>query len=203
MHSKAYEEFVNQINTTGRMQGYNPELLELIKAEENEEIQQRIVEAFLKGDIEMTIFMPRLSLVNGIEMLKEKVKTYKKPCYAYCEILCVLFITSKDEVYLDNLISALDCSDEDERMNAIMALLRCGKNEKLYSVYKNGCLNDDDELVRSRCAVGMLFCKNIISNPLRIEALADEWKEIKINLYDSDKENRKNAVETFESMINK
>jgi hypothetical protein len=183
------------------MQGYNPKLLELINPAEKAEIEKLIIDNFSKGDIEMAIFMPKLSSINGVKLLKEKVKEYKKPCYAYCELLYILFNETKEDSYLDSLISILDYDDEDERMNAVMALLRCNKNEKLYSAFKKGCLYDDSETVRSRCAIGMLYCKNIISNPLGIQPLENKWKSIKISLYDNDAEGRKKAVDEFENMI--
>lgn len=201
MNSKAFEEFINLIKTNGRMQGYNPRLLELINPEEKAETEKLIIDNFSNGDIEMAVFMPKLSSVKGVKLLTEKLKEYKKPSYAYCQLLYILYNETKENVYLDSLILILDDNNQDERMNAVMALLRCPKNEKLYSAFKKGCLNDDSEIVRSRCAIGMLYCKDIVSNPLRIQTLENKWKDIKIRLYDNDAAIRKKAVEDFESMI--
>lgn len=204
IHSEAFEEFIKQSRTKGhsRMQGYNPKLLELIYPEELNEIEQLLIELFNNGDIETAIFLPKLNRVNGIELLKLKLKLYKKPCYAYIECLFVLYDNTSDESYLDKITQIMDYDDEDERMNAVMVLLRCAKGEKLYNVFKKGCLEDDDELVRSRCAVGMLYYKNIITNPLRIEILDKKWKNIKISLYDKSAETRKEAVAQFERLTN-
>jgi hypothetical protein len=201
MNSKAFEEFINLIKTNGRMQGYNPKLLELINPDEKAETEKLIIDNFSNGDIEMAVFMPKLSSVDGVKLLKEKLKDYKNPSYAYCQLTYILYDAIKEDVYLDSLISILDYDNQDERMNAVMALLRCPKNEKLYVAFKNGCLKNDNEIIRSRCAIGMLYCKDIVSNPLRIQTLENKWKDIKIRLYDNDAAVRKKAVEDFESMI--
>mgnify|MGYP004528167391 CR=1 FL=1 len=203
IHSDAYNEFVQKINADGYMQGYNDKLFELILPQERDEIEQIVEERFAKGDYEMTVFMPKLSKINGISKLQEAAKKLKRTCSAYCEIMYVLYTVTQKESYLDELIQILKSSNEDERMNAIMRLLRCGKNKKLYEVYKEQCIIDEDEDVRSRCVIGMLYCKDIIKNPFIIQPLEQPWKRLKLEMYDADKnkEDRIKAIQEFEELL--
>lgn len=203
MHSDAYNEFVQKINSDGYKQGYNDKLFELILPQERDEIEQIVEERFAKGDYEMTVFMPKLSKINGIIKLQEAAKKMKRTCYAYCEIMYVLYAVTQKESYLDELIQILKSSNEDERMNAIMSLLRCGKSKKLYEVYKEQCIDDEDEDVRSRCAIGMLYCTDIIKNPFIIQSLEQPWKRLKVEMYDADKnkEDRIKAIQEFEELL--
>ena len=203
MHSDAYNEFIQKVKTDGYIQGYNSKLFELILPQERDEIEQIVEEKFDDGDYEMAIFMPELSNINGIRKLEEKSQKLKKTSYAYCEIMYVLYNTTKKENYLDELIQILKCDNEDERMNAVMSLLRCSKSNKLYKVYKEQCISDEDEDVRSRCVMGMLYCQNIIKYPLKIQSLDQPWRRLKVEMYDNDKENRIKAVREFEELLEK
>lgn len=203
IHSDAYNEFIEKVKTDGYIQGYNSKLFELILPQERDDIEQIVEEKFNDGDYEMAIFMPNLSNVNGILKLEEKAQILKKPSYAYCEIMCVLYNTTNKEDYLEELIQILKCDNEDERMNAVMSLLRCGKSNKLYTVYKEQCIFDEDEDVRSRCVVGMLYCQNIIKYPLKIQSLEQPWRRLKVEMYDNDKDDRIKAIQEFEDLLDK
>lgn len=204
MHSDAYKEFIKRINTDGYKQGYNDKLFELILPQERDEIEKIVEERFAKGDYQMTVFMPKLSKIDGISRLQEESEKIKTTSYAYCKIMYVLFNETQNESYLDNLIKVLKSNREDERMNAIMSLLRCGKRKKLYEVYKEQCIVDEDEDVRSRCVVGMLYCADIINNPFVIQTLEQPWRRLKLEMYDedNDKEDRIKAIQEFEELIN-
>jgi len=203
MHSNAYNEFIQKVKTDGYIQGYNSKLFELILPQERDDIEQIVEEKFNNGDYEMAIFMPKLSNIDGIRKLDEKAQILKKTSYAYCEIMYVLYIATDKENYLDELIYVLKCDNDDERMNAVMSLLRCGKSKKLYKVYKEQCISDEEEDVRSRCAIGMLYCQNIIKYPLNIEVLEQPWRRLKIEMYDNNKEDRIKAIQEFEKLLNK
>ena len=203
MHSNAYNEFIQKVETDGYIQGYNSKLFESILPQERDDVEHIIEKKFNDGDYEMAIFMPQLSNINGIGKLEEEAQKLKKGSYAYCEIMYVLYNATKKEIYLDKLIQILKSNNEDERMNALMSLLRCGKSNKLYKVYKNQCISDEDEDVRSRCVIGMLYCQNIIKDPLRIQTLEQPWSRLKVEMYDDDMngEDRIKAIQEFEELL--
>ena len=203
MHSDAYNEFIKSVNLDGYKQGYNDKLFELILPQERDEVEQIVEERFANGDYEMAVFMPELSKIDGISRLKEAANELKKTSYAYCKIMYVLHNATYNEFYLDELVQILNSGNEDERMNAIMSLLRCGKSNKLYEVYKEQCIADEDEDIRSRCVVGMMYCKGIINNPFVMQSLEQPWKRLKLEMYDGDRsrEERIKAILEFEGMV--
>ena len=97
----------------------------------------------------------------------------------------------------------LNSDNKSERMQAMMNLLRCGKSEKLYEVYRNQCMIEEEEDIRSRCVVGMFYCRNIIENPFAIQRLEQPWKRLKLEMYDCDrnKEERLQSILEFENTI--
>lgn len=178
--SDAYKEFIIRVNSDGYKQGYNEKLFELILPQERDEIEQIVEERFDKGDYNMTAFMPKLSKINGIAKLQEAAKKLDKTCYGYCKIMYVLYNSTKNEDYLDELIQILKSSNEEHRMNAILSLLKCGRSKKLYEVYKEQCIVDEDEDVRSRCVIGMMYCTDIIKDPFFIQILEQPWRRLKV-----------------------
>lgn len=207
MHSKAYNEFIKKVNTQGYkryVEGYNPDLLSQINVEEKNEIEQIILKEFHNNDLNMAMFIPKLENIDAISLLEDKAKNVKINSTGYCEIMRILYNETKVELYLDNLIDVLNSKDEDERMNSIRELQKCGKSQKLYDTYKNGCLYDNEEDVRLECVNGMLYCKNIIKNLTSIlgkTELDEKWRKLKLKMFDSDEEGRKWAVEEFELLI--
>lgn len=203
IHSDAYNEFVQMINADGYRQGYNEKLFELILPQERDEIEKIVEKRFAEGDYGMAVFMPKLSKINGIEKLQEEAKKLKRTCYAYCKIMYVLYNVTKNESCVYELVQTLKSGNEDERMNAIMSLLRCGKSEKLYEVYKEQCIVDEDEDVRSRCVIGMMYCKKVINNPFAVQVIEQPWKRLKLEMYDAEKgkEDRIKAIQEFETLI--
>ena len=201
MHSSAYNEFVKRVNTDGYKQGYNEKLFELIFPEELDDVKTIIEEKFNNGDNEMSVFMPKIQ--NGKEKLEARAHGLNKTCYAYCLIMRVLYNSTQKECYFDNLIEVLNSDDEDVRLDAIFCLLKCGKSKKLYEVFRHQCMIDEDEDVRLSCVDGMFYCQNIISNPFRIQTLEQPWEQLKLEMFDCDrdKEERINSILEFEKLV--
>ncbi len=203
MHSSAYIKFVESLEKDGFKQGYNEELFKLILPEEVNDVEKIVEEEFDKGDINMAIFLPELRRCNGVRKLEERSQRLSKTCGAYSEIMRVLYNATNINDYLDNLISVLNSDNKSERMQAMMNLLRCGKSEKLYEVYRNQCMIEEEEDIRSRCVIGMFYCRNIIENPFAIQRLEQPWKRLKLEMYDCDrnKEERLQSILEFENTI--
>lgn len=203
MHSSAYIEFVERVEKDGYKQGYNEELFKLILPDEVNDVEKIVEEKFDNGDIHMAVFLPELRRCNGIKKLEEKAQLLSKTCGAYCEIMRVLYNSTNLNDYLDNLISVLNSDNKSDRMQAMMNLLKCGKSEKLYEVFRKHCIVEKEEDIRSRCVVGMFYCRNIIENPFAIQRLEQPWKRLKLEMYDCDrnKEERLQSILEFENTI--
>ena len=116
----------------------------------------------------------------------------------------VLYNHTKKEEYLDILIDLLKNDARRVRHDALCCLALCGKSEKLYNVYRQQCIVEDDELNRLRCVDGMLYCKNLIRHPVYgLQTVEEPWKRLKVGMYTEDrsKEERYKALLEFEELV--
>ena len=81
-HSSAYIDFKKQLKETGKqkLDGYYPDLLYCINADERKEIEKDIWTYFVKkDDAGLAIFMPYLEDYDGIGALKKKLSASSTP----------------------------------------------------------------------------------------------------------------------------
>ncbi len=157
-HSSAYIDFKKQLKATGRqkLDGYNPDLLNRINAEERKEVEKDIWTCFVKkDDAELAVFMPYLTEYDGIRALKKKLPSFKVPSSGSADIAFVLFDVTGDKQYLDIIME--NYRGLSLNTPIVAGLARFAKKPDVYSLLKDIYIHDDDETNRTQAILGILW----------------------------------------------
>lgn len=182
-HSKAYDEFIKQIDATGyqKAQGYDPELLSKINDNECEKVEELILKLYQNGDRQVVNFLPKLKKVDGLALLKNEIIRLPVPSLISAEYANILLKETGDSHYEEILIQNLKISNKMERNIVVRFLLTCKPSEKLYGVFENLVNTDSSSLVRFNAAAGILYCKGLLIRPLDIDN-QNPFREIIVGL---------------------
>jgi hypothetical protein len=166
--SVAYNDFIRQMDATGyqKAQGYDPNLLDKIKPNEQEEVEKLIVELFKNGDRGTAMFLPKLKMVDGISLLKNELMKWPAPSIVNAELSLVLWRSTGEMQYQDLLINDLNIKSGAYRSAIVGYLLEFSPNERLKDVFDKIRKEDSDKLARYKATIGLLYCLDLIKDPL-------------------------------------
>lgn len=200
-NSKAYKYLIEQVNATDskKLDGYYPKILEEIYDWERDEVEDIIWNIFHRNnDTDLAEFLPKLKKYNGIEALKEALRTCNIPSGNSLNIANTLLEYTGDEQYLEIFKKNIDASEEDDNLEAVAMLSYCKPSDAIFNILAEIYINDDNETVRSTAVDGLLHCKGYIENPLDMQEIMKTLKISRLFLID-DMEERKKMIEKLEN----
>ena len=184
-HSSAYIDFKKQLKETGKqkLDGYYPDLLYCINADERKEIEKDIWTYFVKkDDAGLAIFMPYLEDYDGIGALKKKLSAFKVPSSVSADIALALFDVTEDKQYLDIIMDNYRGLAVNTPIAARLA--RLAKKPGVYDLLVDIYLHDKDEANRVQAAVGILWRDgklNSVNNPNEFTEKIDLIRAFKLD----------------------
>lgn len=156
-HSSAYIDFKKQLKETGKqkLDGYYPDLLYCINADERKEIEKDIWTYFVKkDDAGLAIFMPYLEDYDGIGALKKKLSAFKVPSSVSADIALALFDVTEDKQYLDIIMD--NYRGLSFNTPIVVELAHRAKKPFVYPLLRDIYIHDNSEANRIQAILGVL-----------------------------------------------
>ncbi len=201
-NSKAYLKFINAINLrekSGRFDGYDTDLFTHCYDWERQELEQLVWDRYCKhADWGVIYFFPQLKGIDVIPKIKKDVFMAYIPSDISMELSVVLYNMLGDIKYLE--IIEKNIMAKPDYIGFVPTAFELKPDSNVYALFKKLCINCTNNTNRMSDVRGMLYCKNIVSNPNSIPEikLMLEYDK-KINKKTS--EERKEAIEAFEAEI--
>ena len=202
-HSDAYLRFINKIKSRkleARFDGYYTDLFTNSYDWEREELEQLVWDRYCNcNDLYVICFLAQLKGIDVIPKIKTDLLNTNIPSEKSLNLAITLYNMVKDSKYLE-IIEENVMADPDE-LSFVPGMFELKLDNDVYSLFKRIYIHCPNDINRWSAVTGMLYCKNIISNPKSISETQ------KANEYESifDKETadeRKKAIDFFEAELN-
>ncbi|MBE5959022.1 MAG: hypothetical protein E7254_09220 [Lachnospiraceae bacterium] len=200
-HSEAYHLLVNQLNAVGteRMDGFYPNIIEEVYDWEKNEVEDIIWDNFVyKNEIDLAVFLPKLTKYDGIKALEERVHLSKIPSEASVEISSALYESTGDEKYLDIIKQNIDASPN--TISYVSVLSYCKPCEHLFEILSDIYVNNENKVNRNTAVMGMLYNRGIIKDRESIEE-SNNTIPLRGKFRSDDKQERKRILDKFKKGI--
>jgi hypothetical protein len=190
---------IKQIDATGREKadGYHPRIMEEIYDWERNEVEDIVWNTFYKNkDFDLAEFFPKLKNHDGIDALRKALPECKVPSHNSVTVAKVLYDCTRGKKYLDVLKANIEKDKDDISFVAILA--HCKPGEDVYRLLADIYINTDDDTIRSVSAIGILYNKGFINDPLNLKEKMNKIELRRMFMKDG-KEERKDMINRLEA----
>ena len=201
-HSKAYLDFIRQLNATGMERaygGYAPDTLDRIFDWERDEVEKTIWTRFkFSGEGELAELVAKLQQYDGIELLNEQLReglSVSEYSMRMVFIAAAAYDATLIEDYLDYIFEYYDRKKDFSILSILTYLKPC---DKLYEFFKSVYLNSSDLTSRTTAITGMFCSKGYVKNPRDLKERS-EFDGMARALLSDDPELRKKKIARFEN----
>ena len=198
-NSKAYESFINQINSAGsqKLDGYNENLFNEIYDSEIEQVEDLVWSTFYnKHDTDILVLFPKLQKYDGIKALKQIIGNYSIPSQVNMLISYLLYQNTRESEYLGLIEKNIVESHYNYSYIALLNNLK--PSEQVYQLLVRVYESCSNRIALSTCINGILFNKGFINDIDDLEQLSG-IKELRKILKIAPLNERKAMIEKMEN----
>jgi hypothetical protein len=162
-HSEAYMSILEwEAITDERMKhdvSFRDMMLDEVFDWEREDAERIILDAYLDGYINFANLIPELHYHDGLKILKKALDCAKNFSSRAADIAAILYDTTLEGKYLDRIVECYR-SDPDSSYVAILKFRK--PSEKLFDILADFYINNEEQIIRSTAARGLLHIKGYI-----------------------------------------